>query len=149
VLSQDEFEQLIADPEKYIEGDIVWTQERSPWLGFRVEITSPAGYPLFLKGSYSPIITALSYHIIHRIDGRIYGLDLGKDHRNPDGQRIGEKHKHQWYAPLRDKQTYLPPDITAPASRPQKVWEQFCVEAGIIHNGKMAPPPGSQLPLLL
>lgn len=149
VLSQSEFEDLIADPEKYIDGDIVWTQERSPWLGFRVEIISPAGYPLFLKGSYNSIIAALSYHIIHRTAGRIYGLDLGKEHRNPNGERIGEKHKHRWYEPLRDKQAYIPPDITAPAAEPEKVWEEFCQEANVIHNGTMEPPPDQQLGLFL
>lgn len=148
MLNQEEFEELIADPSKSIEGDIVWQQERSPWLGFRVEIISPAGYPLFLKGSYNPIIAALSYHIIHRTIGRIYGLDLGKDHRNPDGQRIGEKHKHRWYEPLRDRQAYIPPDITAPANDPIKVWEQFCKEAKITHNGTLNLIPYSQLTLL-
>lgn len=140
MLTQEEFEELIADPSKSIEGDIIWAQARSPWSGFRAEIISPAGYPLFLKGSYNPIIATLSYHIIHRTIGRIYGLDLGKDHRNPDGQRIGEKHKHRWYEPLRDKQAYIPPDITALATEPEKVWEEFCQEAKLIHNGTMAPP---------
>jgi len=149
VLSQEEFEELIGDPEKYIEGNIDWAQERSPWLGFRVEITSAAGYPLFLKGSCNPIIGALSYHIIHRTVGRIYGLDLGKDHRNPDGKRIGEKHKHRWYEPLRDKQAYVPSDITSCATDPEKVWEEFCQEAKLTHNGTMAPLPDQQLDLFL
>jgi hypothetical protein len=149
VLSQDEFEELIADPEKYIEGNIDWTQERSPWLGFRVEISSPAGYPLFLKGSCNPIIVALSYHIIHKTAGRIYGLDLGKDHRNPDGKRIGEKHKHRWNEPLRDKEAYVPVDITALATEPEKVWKEFCQEAKLTHNGTMTPLPDQQLDLFL
>lgn len=149
ILNQAEFEELIADPEKFIEGNIAWTQERSPRLGFRVEITSPAGYPLFLKGSYNPIIAALSYHIIHHTAGRIYGLDLGKEHRNPNGKYVGEKHKHRWNEPLRDKEAYVPPDITAPATDPIQVWYQFCQEAKVIHNGIMTPPPASQLTLLL
>ncbi len=147
MLSQNEFETLIADPEKYIEGDIIWIKERSPCSEFRVEITSPAGYPLFLKGSYNPIIPALSYHIIHRAAGRIYGLDLGKDHRNPDGQHTGEKHKHRWNEPLRDKEAYVPQDITALATDPVNVWQQFCIEAKLIHNGSMASPPPQQLDL--
>jgi hypothetical protein len=149
VLNQEEFEELIADPNKSIKGDIVWQQERSPWLGFRVEITSLAGYPLFLKGSYNPIINALSYHIIHRTAGRIYGLDLGKDHRNPNGERIGEKHKHRWNEPVRDKQAYIPQDITASATQPERVWDEFCQEAKVIHNGTMALPPAQQLGLFL
>ncbi|TAF51244.1 MAG: hypothetical protein EAZ61_11045, partial [Oscillatoriales cyanobacterium] len=63
ILTQEEFEVLINDPAKSIEGDITWKAERFPWSGFRVEIHSSAGYPLFLKGSYHPIISALSYHI--------------------------------------------------------------------------------------
>jgi hypothetical protein len=149
MLTQAEFETLINDPAKVIDGDITWTQERSPRLGFRVEILSPAGYPLFLKGSYNPIIVALSYHIIHYTVGRIYGLDLGKDHRNPNGQRVGEKHKHRWRESLRDKEAYIPPDITAPATDPVQVWEQFCQEAKIHHNGRMGTPPPPQLDLFL
>jgi hypothetical protein len=148
MLSQDEFEELIADPEKYIESNIIWTQGRSPWLGFRVEITSPAGYPLVLKGSYNPIAAKLTYAIIHCQAGCIYRLDLGQEHRNPDGQRVGETHKHRWYDPFRDKQAYVPPDITAPATEPKKVWEEFCQEARITHNGTMAPP-APQLGLIL
>ncbi|WP_072620517.1 hypothetical protein [Spirulina major] len=102
MLTQAEFETLINDPEKVIDGDITWTQERSPRSGFRVEILSPAGYPLFLKGSYNPIIVALSYHI-----------------------------------------------ITAPATDPVRVWEQFCQEAKIHHNGRMDTPPPTQLDLFL
>lgn len=150
MLSQDEFEALIADPDKVIEGDIAWQQERSPWLGFRAEITSRAGYPLFLKGSYNPVIMAVSYAIIHRLAGRcIYRLDLGKEHRNPDGQRIGEKHKHRWDEVLLDKQAYCPLDITAPASAPETVWLQFCAEAKLTHNGSMLPLPPNQLDLFL
>ncbi len=147
MLSQEEFEALINDPNKSIEGDIAWKKERSLWSGFRAEIISPTGYPLFLKGSYNPIIAALSYHIIHHAAGRIYGLDLGKDHRNPNGEYVGEKHKHRWYEPLRDKQAYVPPDITAPATDPIQVWQQFCQEAKVIHNGIMTPPPAPQLTL--
>ena len=44
------------------------------------------------KGAwYSPTSGKLSYAIIHRIVGRIYGLDLGADHRNPVGEVVGEK----------------------------------------------------------
>lgn len=143
VLSQSEFEELITDPEKYIEGDITWTKERSPWLGFRVEITCPAGYPLVLKGSYNPFNTKLTYAIIHSQAGCIYRLDLGQEHRNPNGESVGDTHKHRWDEPLRDKQAYVPPDITAPATQPEKVWEEFCQEAKLTHNGTMASPPPS------
>ncbi len=34
--------------------------------------------------------------IIHRVEGRIYGLDLGEAYDDPGGDRVGEKHKHPW-----------------------------------------------------
>jgi hypothetical protein len=42
----------------------------------------------------------------------------------------------------------VPPDITAPATEPEKVWEEFCQEARINHNGTMVPP-APQLGLIL
>jgi hypothetical protein len=149
VLSQTEFETLILDTDKSIEGDIIWTQEREPWLGFRKKITSRADYPIFLKGSYNPFIPALSYVIIYEAIGRIYGLDLGKAHRNPDGTCIGEKHKHRWNEALRDKQAYVPRDITALVTEPKQVWQQFCDEAKLSHNGNMEAPPTNQRGLFL
>lgn len=149
MLSQTEFETLISDPDKSIEGDIIWTQGREPWWGFRKKITSGADYPIFLKGSYNPFVPALSYVMIYESVGRIYGLDLGKEHRNPDGTRIGEKHKHRWHEALRDKQAYVPLDITALVTEPQQVWQQFCEEAKLSHNGNMESPPANQLDLFL
>ncbi len=72
--------------------------------------------------------------------GRIYALDLGADHHNPDCNRIGEKHKHRWTETFRDKQAYVPKDITEPWDRPIEVWNQFCTEARIHHTGRMEPP---------
>ena len=38
----------------------------------------------------------LTYALILKTAGRIYGLDLGKDHHNPQCEQVGEKHKHRW-----------------------------------------------------
>ena len=75
--------------------------------------------------------------------------DHGQDHRNPDGNLIGEKHKHRWSDAHRDKQAYVPPDITAPPSDPVLVWSQFCLECRIEHEGTLAPPPPYQSDLIL
>ena len=74
--------------------------------------------------------------------GRIYGLDLGADHRNPVGIRLGEKHKHCWRQGAGDKWAYVPDDITDSWSQPLEVWEQFCVEANLRHSGMTRPPEG-------
>ena len=81
--------------------------------------------------------------------GRIYGLDLGKDHHNPQCNQVGEKHKHKWTEQFRDKQAYVPDDITEAASDPQAVWKQFCGEARLSHNGTLPAPPLQQEDLFL
>ena len=142
MLEQPEFEEIIRDTTKRIEGDIIWNEDddHSPTVEFRCELVSDAGYPLFVKGSYNLLAEKLTYAIIHRRAGRIYALDLGQDHRNPDGKLVGEKHKHRWREEIRDKEAYVPSDITAPVTEPVSVWQQFCLEAQIVHNGDMKKP---------
>ena len=140
-LSQEEYDTIIQDPTKSIREDIRW--EGHPNSGrreFRVEIESDEGYPLFLKGWYNSSSGKLSYAIIHSSAGRIYGLDLGADHQNPDKEWVGEKHKNYWVPGARDKWAYVPPDITETWDRPVEVWRQFCAEANLTHSGMMTAP---------
>jgi hypothetical protein len=138
-----EFEALLSDATKRIEGDITWQadEDHSPCVDFQAEVRSDTGWPLFVRGSFNPLIPALSYNLILKSEGRVYGLDLGKDHHNPQCQQVGERHKHRWTERFRDKEAYVPEDITAPASQPLDVWWQFCAEAGIEHQGRLLPPP--------
>lgn len=46
------------------------------------------------------------------------------------------------------KDAYVPEDITATVDHPEEVWEQFCAEANLIHDGKINPPP-EQLDMML
>lgn len=141
-ISQQEFENLLADETKEIPQDLVWEEnaDRSPVREFRVAVESVAGYPLFVVGRYNFLAGTLSYALIHKSTGRIYALDLGADHHNPDCNNTGEKHKHRWSEGFRDKHAYVPEDITAPWDNPIEVWGQFCKEAGIRHTGQMHPP---------
>jgi hypothetical protein len=50
---------------------------------------------------------ALSYALMHRRTGRIYALDMGKEHHNPSCEYVGELHKHEWNEPVRDKEVYV------------------------------------------
>ncbi len=101
-LNQGEYEAIIADEAKVIGGDIAWaTDPYTQAQSFRVEIDSE--YPIFVNGWYNPLSGKLSYAIIHRSVGRIYGLDLGAEHHNPDRQPVGEKHKNYWREGYRDK----------------------------------------------
>ena len=72
--------------------------------------------------------------------GRIYGLDMGADHRNPDGKRVGNTHKHRWQEGFRDKEAYVPEDIEASWDHPAEVWNQFCTEAKLHHSGTFSHP---------
>lgn len=141
-LTNTEFKAILNDSSKQIEGDIVWQQDEdhSPSVEFRAEVQSDAGWPLFVGGSYNPLIPALSYVLILKTAGRVYALDLGKDHHNPDCNQVGEKHKHCWTEQFRDKEAYMPDDITEPASNPVAVWQQFCAEAKIRHTGTITEP---------
>ena len=138
-LSQQEFDAILADQSKRIVGDLAWQndEDHSSAREFRAEVASGAGYPLFVNGRCNPKAGTLSFTLIHRGVGRIYALDLGAEHRNPDGRLVGEKHKHRWTEALRDKQAYVPADITAPWTQPSDVWVQFCAEANISHFGGM------------
>ena len=132
----------MADNSKQVTGDITWSddEDHSPTREFRCDITSQTGWPLVLRGSYNPLTENLTYVIILSGVGRIYALDIGKDHKNPDRTMVGEKHKHKWTEEHRDKEAYCPADITEPASDPVAVWGQFCDEFGVTHVGEMHEP---------
>lgn len=142
-MTDAEFAALLADDTKCVVGDIRWSEDEdhSPSLEFRMDVESVAGYPIFVRGSYNPLIHTLSYVLIHKQIGRVYALDMGKDHRNPsDHQLVGEKHKHRWTQAYRDKDAYVPADITAASHEPLTVWKQFCAEANLTHDGNMFAP---------
>ena len=148
-LGQQEYDAIIADDTKVITGNIEWEGgPNSPAREFRIDIESDEGYPIFIKGWYNPSSGKLSYAMIHRSVGRIYGLDLGADHHNPDGAPVGEKHKNYWVPGSRDKWAYVPTDITETWDRPVAVWAQFCAEANLRHLGTIQGP-GTQIPMLL
>jgi len=144
-LTQKEFDELLNDTEKVIVGDIRWSEDEdhSPTKEFLSKVQTTSGCPLILRGSYNREAKTLSFCLLHPTAGRIYALDLGKDHRNPDRSLVGEKHKHKWTPQYRDKQAYVPLDITAPVDPPGDVFEQFCEEANLHFGGDFqAPTPG-------
>jgi hypothetical protein len=150
-ITQNEFEAILTDTSKRIDSDINWKndEDHSPAVEFRVPVHCTNGYPLFVNGRYNGLARTLSFHLIHSGTGRIYGLDLGADHHNPQCNHVGEKHKHKWSDACADKEAYVPPDITAQIGNPVLVWQQFCTEAKIIHNGSLDNPPPAQEELFL
>jgi len=59
-----------------------------------------------------------------------------------------DEDKHRWNEPVRDREAYVPNDITAPVTDAVSVWRQFCVEASILHQGAMHTPPPVQLEMI-
>jgi len=149
-MTEGEFHDLLIDQTKVITVDISWTSdlEHPLWVNFKAPIESSSGWPIFLKGSFNLQTQALSFTIIHKPAGRIYALDLGKGHQNPDLTKLGDKHKHRWTLAYKDKEAYVPADITFDGSEPLEVWQQFCTEAKIIHNGTFDRPPATQRVLI-
>lgn len=125
-----------------VRGDVAWTPDRgrSPTVKFRVPVESDADHPLVVVGRCNADSGTLSYLLVHGSAGRIYALDLGSDHRNPDGRLVGERHKHAWSEEFEDRQAYVPDDITESWDRPIEVWRQFCKEASLRHDGIMQSP---------
>lgn len=150
-LTDHEFSTILNDRSKCIRGDIVWTEDddHSPAREFRAEIDSRTGWALFVYGRWNPLAQTLNYSLILRTVGRIYGLDLGKDHHNPSCNQVGEEHKHSWTEKYRDKHAYKPKDITAQLSIPVAVWKEFCSEASINHEGNLSNPPPWQQEIFL
>ncbi len=96
--------------------------------------------PLRVIGRFNPGTRKLSYALIHGRAGRIYGLDLGATHQNPDKTLLRGAHKNRWKAGERDRFAYRPPDITAEWDDPLTVWKQFCAEANLRHSGVLEHP---------
>lgn len=136
-LSDTEFAAIMSGS-KRIDGDIRWREDEdhSPARYFRAEVQTDFGWSLFVQGRYNRAANKLTYALILRTDGRVYGLDMGRDHRG-----VGEIHKHWWSEPNQDKNVYAPIDITASVHDPVRVWDQFCQEAEIEHDGRMDAPP--------
>jgi hypothetical protein len=144
--TEAEMAAILDDTTKKIVGDIRWAEDEdhSPSVEFRAEIISTSDYPLFVRGSHNPLAQTVTFAVIHASSRRIYALDLGKDHHNPDCKNVGERHKHRWTDLHRDKHAYDAADITEPATDPLGVWQQFCAEAKIRHEGIMHAPPTLQ-----
>jgi hypothetical protein len=73
MITQREFDAILGDTSKRIEGDLDWREDadHSPAREFRVEVTSDSGWPLFVVGRYNPCAGTLSYPLIDRGAGHI------------------------------------------------------------------------------
>ena len=124
-LTDTDFASILDDRTKRIQGAVVWKkdEDRSFAWEFRVEVESTSGWPLFVQGRYNSTAGTLTYTLILKSEGRIYGLDLGKDHHNPNCNQVGERHMHRWSEKHGDKEAHVPNAVKAHVSNPVAVWE--------------------------
>lgn len=158
-MTQADFETFLNDPTKSI-GDHPprWTAKPNhpALLFFHADFLGESAEDMFLEGSWNRKKGTVSFTICHRgtrsrhgrMGQRVYSLDLGVEHPNPDKTVCGSPHKHRWKEDLRlygfpgcpepcwgDEEAYVPTDITATVADPAGLWREFCAEAGIIHTG--------------
>lgn len=96
-LTNIEWDFIMKDSLKRIDGNIEWVKDEyhASAQCFRAEVKSSTGYRLFVRGRYNRPAGSPSYSLILKPGGRIYGLDMGKDHHNPQFNRVGDPHKHR------------------------------------------------------
>ncbi len=142
MITNSEFEVILNDASKRIEGDIKWVDDEfhSPAQEFRVPVLNDLDEPLQMNGWYNPYSGKLVFTLLRRGTMRIYGLDLGISHGRQEPAGVYAMHKHRWSEARKDKNIYVPEDITATIEDPVEVWKQFCVEAKIEHHGTLEQP---------
>lgn len=149
LFSKREFDKIMSDKSKKIIENIAWEGDKkdSETVKFRVSILSQKDHNIFADGSYNRYLERLSYKIIHKgIGRRIYGLDMGKDHKNPDRTIVKGDHIHEWDEDFGDKIAYSANNIiTSKATNPIEVWKEFCREAQIDFQGIMEEIPLIQI----
>ena len=79
-------------------------------------MSNPTKAVVHPQGRYNQDARTLTYALILKTVGRIYGLDMGKDHHNPQCEQVGDTHKHRWSEQYRDKEAYVPTDVTGAVS---------------------------------
>ena len=138
-LSQEEFDAIIADETKRIVGDVAWRPDpdRAGAYKFRVALEWDQEAALEVSGYQRSATERLTYTLVHdRV--RIAGLDLGDaSHNNLDGTRVDGSHFHFWSARYGRPEARAATSISGGYDRPKLVWEQFCRELRIVHQGEL------------
>ncbi len=85
-----DFEENISDKSKEIRKVIVWKADTDYPVAkeFRTKINLESGCSVVAHGPSNSLFGKLSYSKNHQGIARIYGLDLGADHRNPNDVRV-------------------------------------------------------------
>ena len=138
----DEIDAILDDPSKTINGDIEWLPDPnhpSAWT-FRAPVVHSGEAPLAAHGTLQHEQDRLSYLLVLRAAGRIFGICWGYGHLNPSGETVSGPHVHRWTSEHRDRWVEPFDDAGTGASDPTFAWQQFCTHANIVHRGTLHQP---------
>lgn len=126
---------------KVISEPIEWkTKNNGVFCFFKVAlegINRPLPYETLLHGNYNLELGTYTFTIIMN-GNRVKSLDIGKAHKEH-----GEKHKHSWTETHKDRNVYVPDDITTGADM-KIVFQEFLAECNIKTEVELPNPPSSQ-----
>ncbi len=148
-MTQADVETFLKDETKHIEGDLRWSSHTNNvnYRKFRACIEyRDQSKDLILCGAYCMSKEAIHFAIIYK-GVSIYRLDVGSNHRHKNsGEYVGELHKHKLRDNDKEDDTYIPDDITSAFPNVLEIWQQFCKECKLRHNGRLIDE--TQRPLL-
>ncbi len=142
-MTKQEFEILRNLPNKTIESDIIWQEEKgmgSNLIFKDVEVINSIGILILVNGTYKPILSSVTFNFVVHSVGPICRIDVnGTLHKE-----AGRTHKHELQKPDDSQpQNNLPYAIARldlNDKTPYQVWRIFCKQANIIHKGKFVEP---------
>ncbi|HXX69640.1 MAG TPA: hypothetical protein VEK07_20825 [Polyangiaceae bacterium] len=88
----------ILSESKTLSATVLKFERKGPYLKARVAVQSATGYDLAVEVTCNPVVGKISACLF--VKGvkpgwaRIYGVDVGDDHHNPDCQMAGDPHRH-------------------------------------------------------
>jgi hypothetical protein len=137
-VTQAEFEALIADLTKRIEGTISWSQDKSGVVfDFRAKVKSDSGDQLSVKGSHNRKLGKTSYTLF--TTDRIFSVDYDRNHGD-----AGNFHIHAWDASRQKCVAMKASGQIEIARDPLRLWKWFCEQAHITHDGVLESLPPLQ-----
>lgn len=140
---QDEIDAILQDPAKTIEGEIRWSpdpQHAAAWT-FYMPVAHSGTTPLDARATLRREANTLSYLLVLRGSGRIFGICWGYDHLNPSGEIVSGPHVHKWTSEHLDRWVEPFGGASAGTGDPILAWREFCALAHIAHLGEVHPPP--------
>lgn len=142
-------DEFLLNAKLMLRHDIYWVQEYTHYK-FKVPVENEfeSNIQLLLIGTKNIYVRDYSYCLLLN-NNRIRSFDPFKSHKNNlpnDKRRIEGSHKHKWCDITKDKNAYVPTDITNPEDMELSL-RQFMNECNIRFYGRITMPPPSQFQL--